>query len=54
LGKNLKTWGTPWDHDENMLGTHGNKEKTKKKLPSPHSQNRKKWAHHELNLSLVA
>jgi len=33
LGKNLTTWGTPWDHDEKMLGTHGNKEKNKKKPP---------------------
>jgi len=35
LGNNLKTWGTPWDHDENMLGTHGNKEKNKKNSHHP-------------------
>ncbi len=42
------TWGKTWKFGElhgimmkNMLGTHGNKEKNKKKGPSPHTQNKK-------------
>jgi hypothetical protein len=54
LGKNLKIWGTPWDHDEKHVGNTWEQGKKQKKRPiTPHPK-QKNWAHHEcmLNLSI--
>jgi hypothetical protein len=38
LGNNFRTWGTPWEQDEN---TFGNKGKNKNNLPLPSAKQKK-------------